>query len=433
MFGMRFVPLAIFLFCCALAAPAQDGVLRGRILSLNDGQGVGNVNIQVADRRGTVSDSTGRFALRTDRFPVVLRLSHIAYREREYRLNGPTDSLLLIFMEAMATDLEEVVVAGRQAPQPLSTTEECSVLDFAVLGETLLRLEYHGSFKPYRLALIDADGTLLGELWLRKMRAVERLHRGCNNDWYLVASASIHALDFSEGQLRLGQRLAFDTFDQLIQPCRLHHQRQLYYLFPRSNGLQQVLRTYDLDSQQVRTLRIVGDNEQLANYRADQAYIRRSARINSMRTNDYNVNRAQRRLQADSEFLSRVFYRPEFPLTLMAQGEDILLFNHPEQQLECYRAGEWQHSVPLAYPAEARWSKQVVVDWVEEEAYALFEDDGRVLLRRVNPRTGSTLLTADVLLEGRKFVKLRVVDGVLYYLLLGTGPNARQVLYQQRM
>ncbi len=423
-------------FLCLLfssLAVAQVATIKGQVLSLKEGQAISGVNVLLNEQQGTVSDTAGFFELSISQFPTRIRFSHIAHYSQETLLSAPTDTLLVIVLEPKTTDLEEVVVSAQTEVKPLSEADKYSVYDFETAGDYILRLEFHSSFKPYRLSLVDGEGELYSELVLSKIKGIEGLYRGCNEDLYLVTSGLLYAVGYTNGQLALEKTLDANTFEDLIQPCQLFHQQKLYYLLERDNGLRQIIKSYDLESKEVETLRSIGDEEQIANYHKDVSYIQRSAQTVTMMIDDYDTNLAKRRFQADGEFLSRVFYRPDFPVMIMAQGEAVLIFNHSEGQLEVYREGKFKEAIPLAYVEADNWVKNIAIDRDRQEAYALFEKTGQTRLDRIDTTTGEATVAAIIDTAPGRLLKLRLFKGELYYLTVEYGQSNRRVLYGQRM
>ena len=77
------------------------------------------------------------------------------------------------------------------------------------------------------------------------------------------------------------------------------------------------------------------------------------------------------------------------------------------------------------------WKKQVLVDRVRKEFYAVFEEEGVMSISKINLKTGQTQVVAT--LTDFHFVQLPTVnDGILYF-MYHTGPTHSKALYRMRI
>ena len=80
---------------------------------------------------------------------------------------------------------------------------------------------------------------------------------------------------------------------------------------------------------------------------------------------------------------------------------------------------------------KSSWKKQVLVDRVRKEFYAVFEDDGVMSISKIDLKTGQSQVVAR--LSDFLFVQLPTVnDGTLYF-MYRTGPTHSKALYRMRI
>lgn len=101
----------------SLALCAQNVRVTGRVTSSNSGQGVPNVSVRVKSNNGTgtLTDSTGNFALSVPSVPATLVLSSVGYETQEVTVtSGSTISVSFVPSDLIG---QAVVVSASRLPQ----------------------------------------------------------------------------------------------------------------------------------------------------------------------------------------------------------------------------------------------------------------------------------------------------------------------------
>jgi len=108
---MRFYLLTILWFALSpVCLPAQSAV-EGKVLDAGTGEALAGANIVPLSnwRKGSQTDSLGRFSLRLDTLPDTLLISYIGYLN-EKRVIGGAGETLIIRLEPTASEMEAVTV-----------------------------------------------------------------------------------------------------------------------------------------------------------------------------------------------------------------------------------------------------------------------------------------------------------------------------------
>ena len=80
---------------------------------------------------------------------------------------------------------------------------------------------------------------------------------------------------------------------------------------------------------------------------------------------------------------------------------------------------------------KSSWKKEVLVDKVRKEFYAVFEDEGVMSISKINLKTGQTKVVAR--LSDFHFAQFPIVnDGILYF-MYHTGPTHSMALYRMKI
>ena len=392
---MKSIPsywILLILLISFVARSQAQTTFKAQILDAQTEQAIAGVNLTITESsQGAISEEAGWFDIQILKFPVEIRVSHIAYKEQKLLIEHAVDFPEQIYLHPAISVLEEVVVSSGKKKHSLSNIRNCSVLDFTITESKLIWLEYYGSFSNRNLILADLKGQVFDTLVLNKVRKAETLYRSCTDAIYLKAASKAYRIDIEKDQLLLGSAIDVDSFEQLIKPCQLIQEEKIYYLFSRYNEMLKEVKSYDPRTTEVELLRVVANADQLENYRNDIPMITRGKRLEPMKTKVRTLaeNKKLRNLQSESHFLSNVFYKPEYPVYLFAWKNKLLLANHPEKQLEIYKDNRLEKTVPIEYPSNKHWLKRLVYDQKTKKIYALFKYRGKLLLKQVHPEDGT--------------------------------------------
>lgn len=133
----------------------------------------------------------------------------------------------------------------------------------------------------------------------------------------------------------------------------------------------------------------------------------------------------------------RPIYDPIF-----STGDSLVLFNFEADKNEYFdKNAQMVGETPIKFHRYLNWNgkwlikdswkKQVLVDRVRKEFYAVFEDEGVTSISKINLKTGQTKVVAK--LTDFHFVQLPMVnDGILYF-MYHTGLTHSKALYRMRI
>ncbi|MEM1323950.1 MAG: hypothetical protein AAGG75_27060, partial [Bacteroidota bacterium] len=200
------------------------------------------------------------------------------------------------------------------------------------------------------------------------------------------------------------------------------------------NGQLRLVVQYNTTTEERNILRAVGDEQSIRNYRNDIGLITQGQRRSNIWANTDVENDRIRRLQRDSDFLLKVFYKPEFPVELVKLADKILLFNHPEKELLIYNDGIVEDVLEIAYILDKKWLKQLIWDESGEKIYGLFKHKKGVSLREINWNTGQTGLILVIEQPSYEVDRIILFDNHLYFSKVSSSRNGkRKVLIKQKI
>jgi iron complex outermembrane receptor protein len=103
----------LFPFLIFQSVFAADYVISGKLLSLETGKPVKYANILLMTGEGTYSDETGDFQVKSEKLPVKVTISHIAFRDTSFTVYS--QSIGNIYLRAEVIAGEEVFVTATRA------------------------------------------------------------------------------------------------------------------------------------------------------------------------------------------------------------------------------------------------------------------------------------------------------------------------------
>lgn len=331
------------------------------------------------------------------------------------------DKLQLLFITLLwLTSAQSQVDYRPAAPtlgvQSLSDVNQYSVKDFAVVGDKVYRLEYHGSFKKDILSIINLAGKLERSIKLEKMKKVERLFKSCSNTIYLLSSAHAYPIENTAKEIAIRKPMTREAFDQYIIPCQMKQGQDLYYVDQRYNGLMSIVTKFDQQKEEYQTLRIISNQAQLENYQSDMGFIAQSESMSTVHSNKACDSERLSRLQAEGDFLVTTFYKPEFPNYICQQAGRLVIVNHTEKKMEVYENGQLQTEVELTYVLDETWLKQLLIDQKTEKIYGLFDVKEGMGIKEIDVATGAAHLVSVVDTDGQNGGGIQIYDDQVYYL-----------------
>ncbi len=433
---MKALKFYLIVFCLFFPTSLiAQTILIGKVVDTETKKGIENANIHLLeDNKGLTSNKAGYviFPYFTDF--IEIEVSHLSYQSRKFRINSTIYSdTLYLYLKPKVELLESFTVSADKI-QGLSDREAYSVVDFEIMDDYITRLEYHGSFKNYKLSISDLDGKVLHELPLRGVKQVESLHNACDEILYLVTSSKTYPITWDRN-IELGQYLTRKEFNKFVLPCKASYGILLYYVQEDYNGLKTTIKSFNKLSREVQIVKVIADEKRIAHYKEDQKRILDAARGKSkVRINGAAELRRMRDLQNEAVFIKKIFYKPEYPIYLFAQNNQLELFNHPHLEIEVTTDFEvWEKVADVNYLPNKKWTKQLVNDPITTEKYNVFEDAKGMRIERINMQTGQSKLVDRVDVHAQKIRKIRAYNNELYF-LKEVAMNSRKIeLVKQKL
>lgn len=424
-------------FNLALIFPvfAQTYLIQGEVLDFNSGKGLAGANILESEsqERGTVTDERGFFAIAVKDFPVELQISHVGYETKQLTLDGLVDTLMVINLEPKIHEIPDINIIAEKKIKSFSEVERYSVVDYEILDQKIVILEYHGSFKTKLLTLFDFDQNQIQQLELKDIRNVQELYKGCNGILYLLTPRHAYPFEIKNNQLSSLRKLRLNTFYEYIKPCKIRNKNDFYYLVEDLNGLKNTISRYGIQTEQSKTIRTILDEDLAVNYLREVGFQIPNSDLKAMLTNDYSVNNRLRLSQFELDFITRVFYKLEHPIHIFFQEEELVLLNHPGQKIERYQLDTLKAEVEIAYPDDKNWLKEVIQDEKDQKLYTVFKYQDRIKIKEIDLETGDLKDIDTIDAYTYRVNEIKIVGGYLFYLKENAQEMGRRELIRHKI
>jgi len=374
-----------------------------------------NILIQ-GTTRGAVTDEKGQFKLNIKEYPRTISISYIGYETRVWTIQSETNKEEIIYLSPKANILDVITVTPNTKAESMSEINKYSIAAFEIIKDQIFRLEYHGSFKKYRLSCVNLNGQEQGALKLKKIKRIEGLHKSCTDHLYLLSETYAYLISSQESGLAITSKIRIDTFNLFIKPCKLQYGRSLFYLTERTNGLINKIFRYDVDQHEMKPFKTIKYKELLDNYLWELELMQKAKSIGNGQTNDVNENRRIRNLQSTGDFLENIFYKPRYPNYISKRDTQVILFNHFEKKIESYGDHGLATEVEAPYIKDSDWLKIILSDQATEKIYGLFSLEGKIGVKEIDTQNGSAQLVGIVDATRQNKNNLRIYNGSVYYL-----------------
>jgi hypothetical protein len=132
--------------------------------------------------------------------------------------------------------------------------------------------------------------------------------------------------------------------------------------------------------------------------------------------------------QLYQQILQKPLYAPVFEI-----NDSIVVFDHFKDSAAVFNiAGKYVRSFQISYHYFENWKSELLMNEEKTKLYAVYEVDGLVTLRQINPSTGKVIHT-DVLEKHIHPMHIQVRGNFAYYLYKHYLDNSIHYLYKQSL
>jgi len=443
------IELALFIICLLLFpknTPAQDRyIIQGIVFEKESELTLPGAHVLIEGTSyGTISGPDGSFRLSITDFPLTLKVTHVGFEDRFFTVTeNIRDEILMLGLNFSAEMLEGVTITDRKA-ELIFKDKSYSVLDFEFHENGLMLLIFRNQLRRAELVLLSTMNDTLAILAKLPGRAAS-LHHDCLGKIHYVATDSAYQIQFTGAELKLIYPTDIRIFRPVARAFAAYHKDNYYFGIRRMHGQVIEYIRYDSIADEYITFREVYDSKKLGILKENPEH---HGMLGSFRNDDLEFAlllmgasasiSAQREaldrsrdISIEAHYLKTIVYTPLYA-PLFKSGEQIIIFNHPESQIEFLTPyGDLEATTAIDYHTKKDWEELILKDEIRDEYYTVYIHANRVSLHPLDIETGMPG-SANILYY--PFVrKILVRNAYVYFTYRQPGSIERTMLFRQKL
>lgn len=406
---MKRLSTLIFIILFPLISNAQN--IKGYVINGNTKEVLTGVNVYIDGTTiGTTTDENGFFDLKIESLPMVLTVSYIGYGTRKIAVVALPNDEMRIELFAIASQLPEAVVRAKPKIDTIYK-EPYSVIDYEFFDNYILLLVYRGIRKRYSVILINELGEELAEEPLGQ-RVPVGFYKGCLGAVYFLTGDMARQVYVQNEQIYFYKPVDLSTFERAAYPCVLSANNYVYFqnYFVKGQVVQYHRIHKDSTNGEKENFALVVDEQRAVMAEAEADFQKMVSDIEQFQAQPMGIGERM----SNAGFVSRVVFEPLY-VPMFQFNDTLIIFNHRMNQIEYYQTPETIFkTVPITYPQDKKWIKEIIKDAETQAFYTLFNTRWGYTVQRIDVQTGAT---TDLIELERAFVNnIKIKGGFLYFL-----------------
>ncbi|PKP48926.1 MAG: hypothetical protein CVT95_03870 [Bacteroidetes bacterium HGW-Bacteroidetes-12] len=434
---MRYFIFSLFIFLSITSFGQKNIFVRGIVIDNETKLPIALAHIKIHNQNIiTKTNEQGAFKMYFyAQKRTTLVISHTSYQTTYEVVNTEKDTLnLTINLEKKTIELTTFTVEDNSKPITVFKSAKINVSDYEFHKNNFVFIAYEKNpLKDSKIYLVDEQQTILNTHFI-PCEPVE-LYTDYLGNINLICKNAIYRIDISnQNQITL-YKLPLEDFYQLVKPVLDTLDKTIIF----SDFLQQFHRfKYYAFNTEDTTLSII---KEVVHKDMDWQY----------QYEYYNLNNAEKQFAKrmakkykgyDKHDIAAVmtgfannFMYEEVYAPLFIINDTIHIFDHYENKIIkfIYDTVETS-SVKIDYHIKqngSKWKKQLFMDELNGEIYALFLKQGYYILKKINTNTGK--ITSETKLQHQFVSKIKVKDGYVYYTYKPQQSLQKKFLFKEKL
>jgi hypothetical protein len=397
---IRHFIVVIALYICATPGnklTAQGTISQNltiRTLSEDSKIAIAQVNIQILNTNtGITTNETGFCGLLYSSFPLRLRLSHIAFEDKDITiLKTPKNDTIVILMKPRTVLLSEIDVSGTKLPNQYY--EKVNIIDFEIFDNKLLILEHIRNPRgAYKLTMTNLSFDTLLTYAIPHGLIPTGIYKDCLLQCHLTTKDTTYQIIINDSSFATGYPMENDRFKHIMESCLFMSGNSIYFKETSSEGYQNNFYSVETSNKSIKPFR---SEFQLK-------------RVNEMNESIRWTRRNPGLHDKAAMFFDKYYMFLPMPQVMMSYYDSLVFFNHPHGIIEVHYGGEnIERAVEISYHNHTQWNKKILKDDAREQFYTFLGDE----LCAIDLNNGTALKS----LKLGVFHKIRVHNGFAYML-----------------
>jgi len=434
---MRYFIFSLFIFLSISAFGQKNIFVRGTIIDSETKQPIALAHIKIHNQNIiTKTDEQGAFNMYFyAQKRTTLVISHTSYQTTYEVVNAEKDTLnLTINLEKKTVELTTFTVEDNSKPIAVFKSVEISIADYEFSKDNFIFIAYEKNpAKDSKLYLVDKQQTILATHFI-PCEPIE-LYTDYLGHINLICKKAIYRIEISnQNQITL-YKLPLEDFYQLIKPVIDTLGKSIIF----SDFLQQFPRfkyyAFNTEDTTMSIIKEVVHKDMDWQYQyeyydlnnAEKQFAKRMAK----KYKDYDKHDIAAAMTGfASNFMYEEVYAPLFII-----NDTIHIFDHYENEIAKFIYDTVPTaSVNIDYHIQqngSKWKKQLFMDELNGDIYALFLKQGYFILKKINTQTGSVI--SETKLQHQFVSKIKIKDGYVYYTYKPQQTLQKKFLFKEKL
>jgi len=434
---MRYFIFSLFIFLSITSFGQKNIFVRGTIIDSETKQPIALAHIKIHNQNIiTKTDEQGAFNMYFyAQKRTTLVISHTSYQTTYEVVNAEKDTLnLTINLEKKTVELTTFTVEDNSKPIAVFKSVEISIADYEFSKDNFIFIAYEKNpAKDSKLYLVDKQQTILATHFI-PCEPVE-LYTDYLGNINLICKKAIYRIEISnQNQITL-YKLPLEDFYQLIKPVIDTLGKSIIF----SDFLQQFPRfkyyAFNTEDTTMSIIKEVVHKDMDWQYQyeyydlnnAEKQFAKRMAK----KYKDYDKHDIAAAMTGfASNFMYEEVYAPLFII-----NDTIHIFDHYENEIAKFIYDTVPTTnVAIDYHIQqngSKWKKQLFMDELNGDIYALFLKQGYFILKKINTQTGSVI--SETKLQHQFVSKIKIKDGYVYYTYKPQQTLQKKFLFKEKL
>lgn len=309
--------------------------------------------------------------------------------------------------------LNPVSISANRVVDTVFGTWKFSVADYEFMDDKLILLTFKKNMSEASVKLTDVSQKILSSFDLPD--EAQKLYKDYQGFINVICTSHIYRITVKDDIIHLAS-LPMEDYQKFIMPCIDTLGKDIFFSNFQKDYPQFTYYAYNTSSKKMNPFKTVCDKELMQGYNMEFYFLKSKDQLYAMRIADqYGID--FHRVAANmSGLTTSLFYTPLYA-PLFVINDTVCVFDHYSNAILKYnKKQELLDSVHIDYnhPKNWRdWKRQVVIDKVTNEIYALYERGGFYYLKNINLKTGK--IKGSFKLTNQYVDKIKVKNGYVYY------------------
>lgn len=422
----------------SLPLSGQNILVKGTVTDEESKKAIPNVSVTSSplDFYAT-TDSTGAFEMVIDEKTSFLVFNILGYEKKTYSIPSiilANPLVVQIKLKKREVLLPSVTVFA-DVVAPVIKNKNFYVRDYDVLEDgKILALVYELNKKGGQIILTDDAGKIFSKAFFPD--EPEELFLDCYSNHHIVTDAGAYQIYIeNDTAVNLLDKTDLKKFKELLVPCVGQSSEGLFFVKKYSKltplpvgqpkettlSLSYIMVT---NSGQRKYIYTAADEKMEALQKSESSFEDQKDKAGMYREGGHGRER-------DKMFTEMTLVKDVFA-PLLVQKDTVMIFDFANSKISFYSAaGSYVRSHNMDFERDRSWKRQLIFDKPQGKFYTVFDNGGVFSVHQIDPNSGK--IAQHVKLELPFTNKIKIVNGVIYFIRSDVEWDGTKYLYRQRL